>query len=86
MAEQGRSENQTVFSVRLDGMSLPSEVKSRISAAIQRAVLTEFAELDLRDGFHVQNLSQAQDLGPRQGGGGTTQGIAIIADFPQREP
>lgn len=85
MAEQNTSQNRTVFSVRLDGMAIPPEVSSRISAAIQRAVLMEFAELNLLDGFHVQTLSQMQDLSAREGGGGGTQGIAISADVPQRE-
>jgi hypothetical protein len=69
MSGEQSNRDQTVFSVRLDGLDLPSDVTSRIGAAIRRAVLVELADVDLRGGVRLQN-----------DGGGGTQGIQIIAD------
>ncbi len=76
MAEQGKPRGRTVFSVRLDGLELPSEITLRIAVAVRRAILAEMAEVDLVSGFRVQDLAALES-------GGGTQGIAIVADVAE---
>ena len=65
----GKSE-RNVFAVDLGGLQLPREAAERIARAVQKAVLTEIATLDLSPGFNTSFV-------PPEGLGGPTQGIWI---------
>jgi len=55
------------FHVGISGVRLPAEASARIARAVQKAVLTELAGLNLKVGLSVRFL------------GNGTQGIEVVA-------
>jgi hypothetical protein len=66
------------FKAVVDGIDLPAHVAERISRAVQRAVLNEVAELDLRENLNVQLTIPASVVEEaRIVNGGRTSGIYL---------
>ena len=77
-----RKEQGGSFAVDLSGLKLPKDTTDRIAKAIQRAVLTEIAALDLGPEYAVSLLPAAakETDGSRalkSAFPGTTQGIIV---------
>jgi len=60
------------------GTELPAEVVKRIAQSIQKSVLAELADADLRGPLAINFLGEEQNT-VRGGNGGETQGIQIFA-------
>lgn len=63
-----KSKSRREFRVGIAGILLPPEAADRIARAVQRAVLTELAGMDLKVGVGIRFI-----------GNGGTQGIELIA-------
>ena len=59
------------FTAVIEGIELPSDVVDRVARSVQKAVLVEIADIDLRGSVVLQIPSEA---GIRHGG---TQGIKV---------
>jgi hypothetical protein len=66
MAQEAKP--QVEFRVAFAGIRLPAEATDRIARAIQKAVLTEIAGIDLKGGVGIRFV-----------GNGGTQGMELIA-------
>lgn len=73
-----RKNDPMVFTVTVEGMELPEDVKQGMNEAIRRAALIEIAKVDLRGNDIVFRPVMAQMLADENGGGGGSGGGAHV--------